>query len=130
MAIGPFWFTFFRYSNTNANSLLSLVVPCTYISTKLSTKAISSSSSRSSHIASPLLILLRFASSASLSHARLLHHHQRSRQVIATQDTLAQKIGKSIRRPGAPSKSRVYPDVNVVRPKEYWEYESLTVQWG
>lgn len=28
------------------------------------------------------------------------------------------------------SKARVYADVNVVRPKEYWDYESLTVQWG
>ncbi|KAG4115129.1 hypothetical protein ERO13_D12G073200v2 [Gossypium hirsutum] len=28
------------------------------------------------------------------------------------------------------SKSRVYSDVNVLRPKEYWDYESLTVQWG
>ncbi|KAA8522606.1 hypothetical protein F0562_013033 [Nyssa sinensis] len=40
------------------------------------------------------------------------------------------KIGKSIRRPGAPSKARVYTDVNVIRPKEYWDYESLTLQWG
>ncbi|MBA0664011.1 hypothetical protein Goklo_004087, partial [Gossypium klotzschianum] len=28
------------------------------------------------------------------------------------------------------SKSRVYTDVNVLRPKEYWDYESLAVQWG
>ncbi|KAK8672076.1 hypothetical protein V6N13_110451 [Hibiscus sabdariffa] len=28
------------------------------------------------------------------------------------------------------SKSRVYIDVNVLRPKDYWDYESLTVQWG
>ncbi|KAG8474697.1 hypothetical protein CXB51_031202 [Gossypium anomalum] len=28
------------------------------------------------------------------------------------------------------SKSRVYSDVNVLRPKEYWDYESLSVQWG
>ncbi|XP_038970377.1 casein kinase II subunit alpha-like isoform X2 [Phoenix dactylifera] len=28
------------------------------------------------------------------------------------------------------SKARVYADVNVHRPKEYWDYESLTVQWG
>ncbi|KAI3860226.1 hypothetical protein MKW98_031896 [Papaver atlanticum] len=28
------------------------------------------------------------------------------------------------------SKARVYADVNVIRPKEYWDYESLTVQWG
>ncbi|KAL0683834.1 hypothetical protein Bca4012_050682 [Brassica carinata] len=43
---------------------------------------------------------------------------------------MAQKIGKSIRRAGAPSKARVYADVNVIRPKEYWDYESLAVQWG
>lgn len=28
------------------------------------------------------------------------------------------------------SKAKVYTDVNVTRPKEYWDYESLTVQWG
>ncbi|XP_058069940.1 casein kinase II subunit alpha-2 isoform X2 [Magnolia sinica] len=28
------------------------------------------------------------------------------------------------------SKARVYTDVNVLRPKDYWDYESLTVQWG
>lgn len=28
------------------------------------------------------------------------------------------------------SKARVYADVNVLRPKDYWDYESLTVQWG
>ncbi|KAL3640325.1 Casein kinase II subunit alpha-4, chloroplastic [Castilleja foliolosa] len=43
---------------------------------------------------------------------------------------MAQKIGKAVRRPGAPSKSRVYADVNVIRPREYWDYESLAVQWG
>ncbi|PIA33181.1 hypothetical protein AQUCO_04200145v1 [Aquilegia coerulea] len=45
-------------------------------------------------------------------------------------ETLAQRIGKSIRRPGASSKARVHADVNVIRPKDYWDYESLTVQWG
>lgn len=30
----------------------------------------------------------------------------------------------------AMSKARVYADINVLRPKEYWDYESLTVQWG
>uniref|UniRef100_A0A0D9VZC2 Casein kinase II subunit alpha n=1 Tax=Leersia perrieri TaxID=77586 RepID=A0A0D9VZC2_9ORYZ len=30
----------------------------------------------------------------------------------------------------AMSKARVYSDVNVLRPKEYWDYEALTVQWG
>ncbi|KAM0951460.1 putative protein kinase CMGC-CK2 family [Dioscorea sansibarensis] len=28
------------------------------------------------------------------------------------------------------SKARVYADINVLRPKEYWDYESLTLQWG
>jgi hypothetical protein len=28
------------------------------------------------------------------------------------------------------SVSRVYPDVNVKRPREYWDYESLVVNWG
>ncbi|XXG56910.1 hypothetical protein AAC387_Pa03g4214 [Persea americana] len=45
-------------------------------------------------------------------------------------ETLAHKIGKSIRQPGATSKARVHADVNVVRPKDYWDYESLTVRWG
>ncbi|KAF3648784.1 hypothetical protein FXO37_19283 [Capsicum annuum] len=28
------------------------------------------------------------------------------------------------------SKARVYTDVNVLRPREYWDYEALTVQWS
>ncbi|GFZ18819.1 protein kinase superfamily protein [Actinidia rufa] len=44
----------------------------------------------------------------------------RLRQPPYLSETLAQKIGKSVRRSGAPSKSRVYADVNVIRPKEYW----------
>merc|ERR1719478_580127 len=28
------------------------------------------------------------------------------------------------------SRARVYADVNVQRPKEYWDYEALSVQWG
>ncbi|CAI9111309.1 OLC1v1011505C1 [Oldenlandia corymbosa var. corymbosa] len=28
------------------------------------------------------------------------------------------------------SKARVYADINVLRPRDYWDYESLTVQWG
>jgi len=28
------------------------------------------------------------------------------------------------------SKARVYCDVNVQRPREYWDYEALTVNWG
>ncbi|KAF8410204.1 hypothetical protein HHK36_002726 [Tetracentron sinense] len=54
------------------------------------------------------------------------YHHRSS----SLPDNLAQKIGKSVRGPGATSKARVHADVNVVRPKDYWDYESLTVQWG
>lgn len=44
--------------------------------------------------------------------------------------TLAQRIGKAVRREAVHSQSRVYADVNVVRPREYWDYENLAVQWG
>jgi hypothetical protein len=28
------------------------------------------------------------------------------------------------------SVARVYANVNTVRPKEYWDYESLAITWG
>lgn len=28
------------------------------------------------------------------------------------------------------SRAKVYADVNVHKPREYWDYESLTVHWG
>lgn len=28
------------------------------------------------------------------------------------------------------SRARVYADVNVKRPREYWDYENLTITWG
>eukprot|EP00850_Spirogloea_muscicola_P019970 SM000203S06146 [mRNA] locus=s203:76758:83557:+ [translate_table: standard] len=34
------------------------------------------------------------------------------------------------KREGSMSKARVYTDINVQRPKDYWDYEALTVQWG
>jgi casein kinase II subunit alpha len=40
------------------------------------------------------------------------------------------RIGKAIRRDVIVSRSRVFADVNVTRPKEYWDYESVTVTWG
>ena len=43
---------------------------------------------------------------------------------------MAQRIGKAIRRDAVVSKARVYTDVNVNRPREYWDYEALTVNWG
>lgn len=29
-----------------------------------------------------------------------------------------------------PSRARVYADVNAHKPREYWDYESYTVDWG
>ena len=88
--------------------------------------------------ASSILLLLFFfrrISSSATSLSRFRHHPPSHRfkpllRSLSPLGTLAQKIGKSIRRPGASSKARVYADVNVIRPKEYWDYESLTVQWG
>lgn len=57
-------------------------------------------------------------------------HDLRRRPPLPPPDVMSQKFGKSTRRPGASSKARVYADVNVIRPKEYWDYETLTVQWG
>ena len=28
------------------------------------------------------------------------------------------------------SRARVYADVNVTRPRDYWDYETLSIQWG
>ncbi|KAG6594986.1 Casein kinase II subunit alpha-4, chloroplastic, partial [Cucurbita argyrosperma subsp. sororia] len=82
-----------------------------------------------------LLLFFRRISSSATSLSRFRHHPPPHRfkpllRSLSPLGTLAQKIGKSIRRPGASSKARVYADVNVIRPKEYWDYESLTVQWG
>jgi len=40
----------------------------------------------------------------------------------------ARRDGISMKR--VQSKARVHSDVNVTRPKEYWDYESIAVQWG
>ena len=29
-----------------------------------------------------------------------------------------------------PSVARVYADVNEKKPREYWDYEAVTVEWG
>lgn len=69
--------------------------------------------------------LLRFVSAAAAD-SRI-----RNRSVLATlAEPMSQRIGKATRQAGAASKARVYADVNVVRPAEYWDYESLSVNWG
>jgi len=35
-----------------------------------------------------------------------------------------------VRRDAVHSKARIYADVNVTRPREYWDYENLNVNWG
>ncbi|MFQ6670660.1 hypothetical protein Gotur_035487 [Gossypium turneri] len=90
----------------------------------------------SSSLASTLSFLRGIASKTSYSAvSQQQQQQQKLRKELLLKElketeTLAQKIGKAIRRPGVPSKSRVYADVNVIRPKEYWDYESLTIQWG
>jgi hypothetical protein len=79
----------------------------------------------------PYSILRRFTVSSSTSFSRPPRRPQLPPPPPPPpSDTLAHKIGKAIRLPGATSKARVYADINVVRPKEYWDYESLAVQWG
>lgn len=40
------------------------------------------------------------------------------------------KIGRAKRSADSFSVSRVYRDVNVLRPADYWDYEALSVKWG
>ncbi|KAG8497445.1 hypothetical protein CXB51_008765 [Gossypium anomalum] len=90
----------------------------------------------SSSLASTLSFLREIASKT--SHSAVSQQQQQQQKLrkelllkeLKETETLAQKIGKAIRRPGVPSKSRVYADGNVIRPKEYWDYESLTIQCG
>lgn len=82
-----------------------------------------------SHSTLPLFPVLRRIASSATPLTRP-NPHRPQRPFYPLSETLAQKICKSIRRPGAASKARIYSDVNVIRPKEYWDYEALTVQWG
>ena len=44
---------------------------------------------------------------------------------------MAQRFSKAVRDQDMMlSRARVYTDVNVNRPKEYWDYEALQIQWG
>lgn len=43
---------------------------------------------------------------------------------------MSTRIGKAVRRDATPSKARVYAEVNDEKPREYWDYEALSVQWG
>uniref|UniRef100_A0A804LVP5 non-specific serine/threonine protein kinase n=1 Tax=Zea mays TaxID=4577 RepID=A0A804LVP5_MAIZE len=44
---------------------------------------------------------------------------------------MTSRFGRATRQlGGAASVARVYADANAQRPKEYWDYESLDIQWG
>jgi hypothetical protein len=45
---------------------------------------------------------------------------------------MAQRFTKAVRTASDTmmSRARVYADVNVNRPKDYWDYENLTITWG
>ncbi|KMZ74496.1 Casein kinase II subunit alpha, chloroplastic [Zostera marina] len=62
------------------------------------------------------------------SHKRLDRRTIRPSKYVS--DNMAQRIMKAVRRPGAPSKAKVYADVNSERDKEYWDYESFVLHWG
>ncbi|KAJ1701631.1 hypothetical protein LUZ63_001410 [Rhynchospora breviuscula] len=70
--------------------------------------------------------LLRLFSAAAHSPTR----HRSVLASLAQAQPMSQRISKAMRQPGAASKARVYADVNVVRPADYWDYESLSVTWG
>ncbi|KXG37490.1 casein kinase II subunit alpha [Sorghum bicolor] len=90
--------------------------------------------------AAPHGLLLRFfLSTAAPRHA---HHHRRRRLAPTAYAAAAAaaaeaplpmtpRFGRATRHPGAvASVARVYADANAQRPKEYWDYESLDIQWG
>jgi casein kinase II subunit alpha len=43
---------------------------------------------------------------------------------------MSTRIGKAIRRDASASLSAVYAHANDEKPREYWDYEALTVEWG
>lgn len=56
---------------------------------------------------------------------------------MASEQFLARRISKALgmtsrkpRKRRVASSSRVYRDVNVSKPKEYWDYEALDIQWS
>jgi casein kinase II subunit alpha len=86
--------------------------------------------------AEPHSLLLRFLLSTAAS-----RHGYRRRRLAPTAYAAAAaaeaplpmtpRFGRATRHPGgAASVARVYADANAQRPKEYWDYESLDIEWG
>ncbi|CAL4936116.1 unnamed protein product [Urochloa decumbens] len=89
--------------------------------------------------AAPQGLLLRLLLSTAAP--RQAQHHRRRRvaptayaaAAAAAESPLpmAPRYSRATRHPGgAASVARVYADANAQRPKEYWDYESLDIQWG
>ncbi|KAF8646055.1 hypothetical protein HU200_066019 [Digitaria exilis] len=89
--------------------------------------------------AAPHGLLLRFLlSTAAPRHAS--HLRSRRAEIYAAakayaaaemSQTMTPRFGRATRHPGGDaSVARVYADANAQRPKEYWDYESLDIQWG
>jgi hypothetical protein len=68
---------------------------------------------------------------------------QEGSALAAPDNSSAPTAGQSAKRPADPSenphyyvwsdrmsRARVYADVNTKRPREYWDYESLSINWG
>ncbi|XP_020398967.1 casein kinase II subunit alpha-4, chloroplastic [Zea mays] len=87
-----------------------------------------------------LYLFLRFLLSTAVPHHG--HHHRRHRLAPTAYAAAAaaaaeaplpmtSRFGRATRQlGGAASVARVYADANAQRPKEYWDYESLDIQWG
>ncbi|GLU13458.1 hypothetical protein SLE2022_300940 [Rubroshorea leprosula] len=135
MALRPCDFTTISLHHRHHRQHLSLL----FRSTAEATAAAASTTTQlfpplsvSSHRRNPPFLPISFLREISSTSA-LSYQTQKREQLLRelrTAEKMAQKIAKSVRRPGAPSKARVYTDVNVIRPKDYWDYETLTVQWG
>ncbi|CAN6292634.1 unnamed protein product [Urochloa humidicola] len=89
--------------------------------------------------AAPQGLLLRLLLSTAAP--RQAQHHRRRRVVPTAYAAaaaaaeaplpMAPRFSRATRHPGgAASVARVYADANAQRPKEYWDYEALDIQWG
>lgn len=97
---------------------------------------LSPSSSAAAAAATPHRLLLCLLSTAAPRHSH--GHHHRRRHSPAAYAAAAEEsprpmppIGRATRHPaGATPIARFYADANSQRPKEYWDYEALDIEWG
>ncbi|KAM3260469.1 hypothetical protein ACQJBY_051621 [Aegilops geniculata] len=96
-----------------------------------------SPSSSAAAAATPHRLLLCLLSTAAPRHSHGHHHHRRRHSPAAYAAAAEESprpmppIGRATRHPaGATPIARVYADANSQRPKEYWDYEALDIEWG